>query len=283
MKTVPDSSAEGNTPIPSASKLSKQVPPRKNHFFTFNYEKVPDFSFDNIVLELKKFAYKGKVQSEVAPTTGTKHLQGMIWCKNKHRDTEFKLLKGAHFEPLKDYDNVANYCNKDESHDGLFRSSWGFTEIYKELIPENVMYDWEKDIIELLNSEPDKRSLHWFWEPDGCKGKTTFQKYLFTHYEECVVLSGKGADMKNGIVEYLNTNKKLPKIVLVNIPKSSLGFVSYTGLEEIKDMFFFSGKYEGGMVCGACPHMLIFANEEPNYKKMSLDRFIVKQIGAITP
>lgn len=205
----------------------------------------------------------------------------MIWCKNKHRDTEFKLLKGAHFEPLKDYDNVSNYCNKDKSWDGVHRASWGFVEEYKEELPADILFDWEEDIIEILKTTPDKRSLYWFWEPEGCKGKTTFQKYLYTHYNECVVLSGKGADMKNGVVEYLKVNKKLPKIILVNIPKSSLGFVSYTGLEEIKDMFFFSGKYEGGMVCGPCPHMLIFANEEPNYKKMSLDRFKVCRIGLV--
>jgi len=282
MKTVPDSSAEGNTLIPSASKLSKQPPIRKNHFFTFNYETVPNFNFSDIVEELKRFAYKGKVQSEVAPSTGTKHLQGMIWCKDKHRDTEFKLLKGAHFEALKDYNDVKNYCNKAESHDGLYRDCWGFPEPkYVEKI-EN-FYEWEKDIIELLNKSPDKRSIYWFWEPIGCKGKTTFQKYIFSNYDECIVLSGKGSDMKNGIVDYLNTNKKLPKIILVNVPRSSQGFVSYTGLEEVKDMFFYSGKYEGGMVCGACPHLLCFANEEPDFRKMSEDRFIVKNIGDSVP
>jgi len=84
--------------------------------------------------------------------------------------------------------------------------------------------------------------------------------------------------MKNGIVTYNDTNKCLPKIVLINVPRSSLDFVSYTGLEEIKDMFFYSGKYEGGMVCGASPHVIIFANEEPDYNKMSSDRFKVRRI-----
>jgi hypothetical protein len=273
---VPDSSGvKGNTHNLNPSAKPKQSPVRKNHFFTYFYEDSSVLPL--IVAELKRFAYKGKVQTEISPSTNRPHLQGMIWCKTKHRDSEFKLLKGAHFETLKDVDDVSNYCNKEETHDGLYRVAWGFPEpAYVEELPE--LYEWEKKIVSLLNTQPDKRSVYWFWEENGCAGKTTFQKYLYTHYEGVVVLSGKSADMKNGIISYQEKNNCLPKIVLINVPRSSADFVSYTGLEEIKDMFFFSGKYEGGMVCGASPHLLIFANEEPEYTKMSSDRFIVTHI-----
>lgn len=43
-------------------------------------------------------------------------------------------------------------------------------------------------------------------------------------------------------------------------------------------MCFYSGKYEGGMVVGNNPHLLVFANIEPDTKKMSDDRFIVQNI-----
>jgi len=276
MTIVPNSSEEkGNTQIPFPAPKPKQSPVRKNHFFTYFYE--DSSSLPLIVAELKKFAFKGKVQTECCPTTNKRHLQGMIWCKQKHRDTEFKTLKGAHFECLKDVDDVANYCNKEETHDGIFRVSWGFPEpTFVEEI--EVLYDWEKEIINLINSPPDKRSIHWYWEPQGCAGKTTFQKYIFTHYDNTVVLSGKACDMKNGIVTYYNTNKSLPKIILINIPRCAMGFVSYRGLEEIKDMFFYSGKYEGGMICGKPPHMMIFANEPPDTTQMSHDRFVVTRI-----
>lgn len=278
-KIVPNSSGEevilDNS---SPAKKPAQSPVRKNHFFTFFYKDSSEIS--GIIAELKRFAYKGKVQTEVSPTTGRQHLQGSIWCKTKHRDTEFKTLKGAHFETLKDVDDVSNYCNKDETHDGVYRVAWGFPEPkYIESIPDEKLYDWELDILSRLKHEPDKRTLYWYYEPDGCAGKTTFQKYLFTNYDGVVVLSGKACDMKNGIINYQLQNKCLPKIVLINIPRSSLDFVSYTGLEEIKDMFFFSGKYEGGMVCGACPHVFIFANEEPDKTKMSSDRFKVHRIN----
>jgi len=279
MPIVPDSSGDGVIlkPIPCAL-LKKQAPNRKNHFFTYYYKDSAEFP--NILAELKRLAYKGKVQSEICPTTKKQHLQGMVWCKTKCRDTQFKSIKGAHFEKIADEDDTANYCNKDESHDGLFRACWGFPEpSYVEEIEE--LYEWEKDILTLLDTVPDKRTLHWFWEPNGCAGKTTFQKYIYTHREDVVVLSGKAADMKNGIVNYLETNKKTPRIVLINIPKCSASFVSYTGLEEIKDMFFFSGKYEGGMMCGPCPHVLIFANEAPDASKMTEGRFVTKRLNDV--
>lgn len=95
-----------------------------------------------------------------------------------------------------------------------------------------------------------------------------------------VTLSGKGTDMKNGIVQYKANTHVLPSVVLINIPRSKSGFLSYTGMEEIKDMYFYSGKYEGGMVCGPNPHVFVFANCEPDYEKMSEDRWKVHEIGS---
>lgn len=69
-----------------------------------------------------------------------------------------------------------------------------------------------------------------------------------------------------------------PKTILMNIPRSKTGFVSYTGIEEIKDMFFYSGKYEGGQVCGPQPHVIVMANAEPEFEKMSDDRWDVINI-----
>ena len=203
----------------------------------------------------------------------------MVWCYEKCRDTEFKTLKGAHFERLGDENDTANYCNKDETHDGVFRAAWGWPEPkYIEEIDE--LYDWEIEILDMLDKEPHKRHLYWYWEPNGCAGKTTFQKYVHSRRDDCIVLSGKAHDMKHAIAQYKeNKNGKVPRVVLINIPKSSSEFISYTGLEEIKDMFFFSGKYEGDNINGARPHVFIFANEPPNYDKMTNGRFIVKELN----
>ena len=86
-----------------------------------------------------------------------------------------------------------------------------------------------------------------------------------------IITSGKIADMKNSVLTYIQSTNMYPKYVLVNIPRVNNGNVSIAGLECIKDMFFYSPKYEGGQVCGANPHIIVFANEEPEYHKLSAD------------
>ena len=85
-------------------------------------------------------------------------------------------------------------------------------------------------------------------------------------------------DMKNGIVMYEKTNGFLPKVVLVNIPRKRGNNCNMEGLEAIKDMFFYSGKYEGGMVCGASPHVMVFSNFLPEYDSISEDRWHIWNI-----
>lgn len=98
-------------------------------------------------------------------------------------------------------------------------------------------------------------------------------------YKGAIILSGKGADVRNGVVQYYRDTGTHPRLILYNIPRSAGGeYVSYEGIENIKDMCFYSGKYEGGMICGPCPHLLIFANCPPDIEKLSQDRWVIKEI-----
>lgn len=78
------------------------------------------------------------------------------------------------------------------------------------------------------------------------------------------ILNGKPSDMKNGCVDYFNKNGYTPEIILSNIGfDKNLDYIHYSGYEDIKDMTFYSGKYEGGVIVGNNPHLIIFANGEP--------------------
>lgn len=209
---------------------------------------------------------------------GTPHLQGYFEFKNQIKDSTLRDngFQRAHLTRAKGtLKHNFDYCSKD----GNFK--YGGIEIDKVKFLQKIdyFYDWEIKIIDLINTKPDTRTIHWFWEPNGCSGKTTFQKYLFTHFRGVAVLSGKGSDMKNGIIEYVKKFEETPDIILINIPRCNIDYISYNGIEEIKDMFFFSGKYEGGWVCSRCPHVIIFANEEPRLDNFSLDRWDINRIG----
>lgn len=211
---------------------------------------------------------------EVGEEGETPHIQGYLRFETKKRPFEyFKPIcdwiywykaKGSDKENLK-------YCSKE--NDPFFLL--GFPKPVKTINPT---YEWEQEIIEIIKQEPDDRTIYWYWSKEGCKGKTSFCKYLTIHHK-AIALSGKSADMKNGVIEYVKKNGDTPKLVLVPIPRSfDTDYLNYEGMENIKDMYFFSGKYEGGMVCGNCPHLIVFANEPPQTYKMSQDRWVIKQI-----
>lgn len=255
----------GNT---STSPSRKVVNPCIRWCFTLNNWTEEELSSICSICSVEcRYAVVGQEVGE----KGTPHLQGYIEFKTKKRPIKIFGIKRIHWEVAKfSKEHNTNYCKKDGKY-------FMHPKEYKIKLPN--MYGWERDIIKILEEEPDDRSIYWFWETEGCKGKTTFQKWIFQNYDRVLCLSGKGSDMKNGIVQYKNKTCFLPKVVLINIPRSSSGFVSYTGMEEIKDMWFYSGKYEGGMVCGPNPHVLVFSNAEPDYEKMSGDRWKVRDLG----
>lgn len=98
------------------------------------------------------------------------------------------------------------------------------------------------------------------------------------NYRNTIVLSGKANDMKNGIIQYLKNNERTPDIILINITRTKQAYLSYAGIEQIKDMFFYCGKYEGGMVCDTSPHVICFSNDEPDYDRVSIDRWKIQDV-----
>ncbi|QDJ95269.1 replication-associated protein [Capybara virus 31_cap3_4029] len=268
-------SGEGNAKPSPAKQISQRI---HWHFRFSNYEKHHIDGLDALFREIcSDWVFQEEIGKE-----GTPHLQGAIRLKKEMRWTAFSPDKRIHWEPQISLNNNTYCCKNDDTKKVGGRVCFGGSyrpkeQEYKCVI--NKFYDWETEICNILKQEPDNRTLYWYWEENGCAGKTTFQKYIFTHYKNVMMLSGKGSDMKNGIVTYIKNNEQTPKIILINIPKSiDMNYVSYSGIEEVKDMFFYSGKYEGGMVCGPNPHIIIFANREPNYNLFSPDRWKVRHI-----
>lgn len=146
----------------------------------------------------------------------------------------------------------------------------------------NYFFPWQKKILKIMNDVYQDRWLHVFIG-GGNTGKTTFCKYLITHYDDVILLSGKSADMKNSIIEYEENNSRLPTTILCNIPKCfNKCYLSYTGIEEVKDMLFYSGKYKGGMVCDKPIRFIIFSNDDLDYNELSPDRWKINYIPEIS-
>lgn len=255
---------------------TRQISPAKHWCFTWN-----NYTEENIkeILAIDKTIVPRFVfQQEVGEKKGTPHLQGYLMFKKKSRP--FSLgLKVSDWSKTRNVPESITYCQKVGEPGGRID---GVTPYYRGIQPpykvQVQQWDpWMYKVRGILDG-PVERKIYWFWESVGNRGKTILCKWIHQNYEGVMPLSGKANDMKHGIVTFTGINGYTPKIILINIPRSKHQFISYSGIEEVQDMYFFSGKYEGGVINGPNPHIIVMANAEPEYESMSEDRWKVINI-----
>ncbi len=236
---------------------------QKKWFFTY-YIKSPEtfeMAFERLKL-WESICNKWIWGEEYGKSGETPHIQGACIMDAKMRSKTISdnyFLNGVTLRKLRNWNAAFIYCQKECNK-----------VVTNQVIPEPIvilqekqLFKWQKCIIELILTKPKRRRIYWYWGKQGV-GKTQFIKYLIVNYK-AILLNGKPSDMKNGIIEYMKkNNNSTPKLILSNIGYDKcLASIHYSGYEDIKDMCFYSGKYEGGMVCGNNPHLLIFANGPP--------------------
>jgi len=141
---------------------------------------------------------------------------------------------------------------------------------------------WQKGVADKFTEPADMfdRKINWFWETEGGVGKSVLCKY-FVDQKGAIIISGKGNDCLYAIQQYVMANGEGPEIIIMDIPRSVGEYVSYNAIESAKNGCFFSGKYEGGMVRYNTPHIIVFSNEEPEWDKMSHDRWTIFNLSEI--
>lgn len=209
------------------------------------------------------------MQEEVGSIGSTKHLQLKIAFEKKMRPTEFFSTKKIHWEKSKVWKGW-QYCVKDDTSAGR---RWGKgVTIPKPLIVDE-MYGWQLDVLAIVDGEPDRRKVYWFWEADGNFGKSALCRYLAVK-RDALIVGGNAADMKYMIASM----ETKPTICVMDIPRSVGNNVDYAGIEAIKNGVFCSNKYETCMVKMNFPHFIILANCEPAVTCLSADRWVVRNI-----
>ena len=254
----------GNTKTPSV----KQISPSIKWCFTLNNYTEEEYS--SIVLGFESSAKKYIIGDETGDS-GTPHLQGYVEFKSKLRPLSLKLSNRIHWEKARgNSDENYRYCSKQN-----VKICYGWPKPIK-VITE--LRHFQKEVIKLIETEPDDRSIHWYYDYKGNSGKSALVKLLCYKYG-AIVCAGKGADMKYQIAKYVEKNGEGPKIVIFDIPRAVLDYISYQGIEEIKNGCFASSKYESEMVIMNSPHILCFANELPDTGKLSKDRWRIHDLN----
>jgi len=245
---------------------TKQISPAKHWVFTLNNHTEENINFLMECSSIDKLSMQ-----EETGESGTPHLQGYVKFKTKCRPLSvFKEHFKAHWEKCKCIYAAIEYTQKADTRTGRqFVKGLRIVRPLKVLKREQ-LYPWQTSIVEMIEQEPDDRTINWFWETTGSIGKSALVRYLVINHNALLV-AGKGADIKFLICG----QKQPPDIIIYDIPRTARSYVDYCALEEIKNGLFCSSKYESKMYVMNSPHIICFANFEPDVEALSKDRWNV--------
>jgi len=267
--------------------------------YSFTYNNYPDDYFISVIPLLKDTFKWFVVQQEIGEAGETPHLQGCGSLFTKKRFTQLKALNEHfnkfHWEPTNNKDAAIAYCQKAETRKpGTDPILHGRVPAIKDknlkiqnnnkeklilLTDRFPLKNWQNEIINLIKSEPQYRTIHWFYEPVGQVGKSAMCKLLCAEYKSIILNGGKRNDMINHVFNYFENdllNSNTP--IIVDIPRAQKNIISYTLLEEISNGLIVNCKYETGQALFNAGHIIVFSNDPPMCHTLSHDRLKIYEI-----
>lgn len=266
----------GNT----SSKPSPKAPSKSRKFcFTLNNYTVKEYgTLEQHFLGTAKNYIMGKERGE----GGTPHIQGFVEYKNPRSFNSLKkICKRLHIEKAKgSLKQNYEYCKKEGDFATNIDLRTAAEKRHQAIIDEEYnevkWKPWQTKVLKILDQKPDKRKIHWFWEPTGNTGKSFLCKYLALT-KDVIICEGKRDNIFNQVKVALDEEKE-PGIIICDIPRTTMEYLNYGALEQLKNGMLYSGKYEGGQCIFKIPHVICFANEPPDKKSMSKDRWDIHRI-----
>lgn len=126
---------------------------------------------------------------------------------------------------------------------------------------------WQQRLKDIMEGDVSDRYVYWLYDAVGGAGKSFMSGYLQTHYSAFIVSGGKVCDLAHAY--------NGEPIVVFDLPRTIADHCDhvYTMIEKFKDGCIFSGKYESHTKVFDVPHVVVFANFEPDFSKLSKDRW----------
>lgn len=256
----------GNTKTPPVQEI------QSNHW-TFTLNNYSEIEIEQLEQAFRVLCKKYVFQEETGEE-GTPHLQGYIHLEKKSRMSALKKInERIHWEKCRSPKHAIAYCQKEDTRTG---------KIYSKGLPKPIkliseLKDWQKEIEKIVLSEPNDRTVHWYWEEKGGVGKSAFTKYMVAKYNVLPISEGKKSDIINIVYNYLEKHDEI-NCVIIDIPRDNGNKVSYKAIEDIKNGLIVNTKYETGCKVFNSPHVIVFANQEPEFMKLSADRWNIVEI-----
>lgn len=286
----------------------------KHWCFTLN-----NYTYEHIdAIQQNSSNYDYIVYGKEIASSGTPHLQGFVSFSTRvRRSYVIEQIGPAHCTVAKHIDESIRYCKKDGDFFELGKPPSGrgsrtdidsfklavtagcldlkklredFSVVYakyprfcqdyvqdsmpKKVVPFFPLRKWQGALYDALKLAPDPRTIHFIVDYNGNAGKSWFgHYYCYMHDNAQVLLPGKKADM----AYMLNL---LIRVLFIDAPRSKQGeFLQYDFLEDVKNGYIFSSKYESRCKQMQPCHVVVFMNEEPDMNKLSKDRYCIRRVN----
>ena len=136
-------------------------------------------------------------------------------------------------------------------------------------VPKPEWRPWQLELEALLAAEPDNRTIRWYTDYVGGKGKSTFVTYYVCNVElDATMLSGKVADMA-----YTYNGER---VVFFDVTRTQAEHMDhlYAFAESLKNGVLHSTKYVPVLKTFKPPHVVFFSNSGMMPGKWSADRVV---------
>lgn len=174
--------------------------------------------------------------------------------------TEMSILRELHSEVCARYPRfVTDYVDQ---HKEKFR------------VPPHLMRPWQQTLFHRLELPPSPREIIFVVDKTGNQGKSWLCRYYCDlHDNGQIIVPGKKADMAYVVRENA-------RVFFIDCPRSKQGeYIQYDFLEELKNGYIFSPKYESRIKRFGTPHVVVFMNETPDMSKLSRDRYSITNLS----
>lgn len=149
-------------------------------------------------------------------------------------------------------------------------------EILEEEFKGEWRKPWQTDLLNELEQPVDRRDVIWYYDEVGNTGKSEVSRFLGCTKSIYQITGGKQADILYG---YNNQN-----IVIYDLPRTYVDNMShiYNTVENFKNGYFLSTKYESRQRIFKRPHIVVMANFLPDVNGVSKDRWDIRNITGST-
>jgi hypothetical protein len=233
----------------------------------------------------------------IKPVNSTFFEQGnftKIAGKKKGQRIELEAVKadissGASYDDIVDkHFEVASRCHRFIKERVQARDTLAALTSLRGEFESATLLPWQQALQDIVKEPVCPRKIYWIWSNTGNVGKSWMVRNLVCTQGATVLTGGKKIDMA-----YIFAQNPT-RIVVFDLPRSAeIGTNEferrhyldglYSLAEELKNGILVSGKYESKTVVFKVPHVIFFANFEPDKTKWSKDRYFVKNVDPTDP